>query len=30
MVWDKSDNDMTPALDYALFIIAEIRGKNDE
>lgn len=30
MDWDKSGNDMTPALNYVLSIIEEIREKNDE
>jgi len=30
MVWDKSCNDMTPALNYVLSIIEEIRRKNNE
>ena len=30
MVWDNGNDDMTPALNYVLSIIEEIRRKNDE
>ena len=30
MIWDKSGNDMTSALNYVLSIIKEIRRKRNE